>query len=120
VGEFGGIELRRGVKLQGGLTRGGNIAVDGSVKVPVFVERIAGLSGTISDKGFEDGTLSVIEEPRPGNVLAGGIGGEFILEANGIANVESGLGGVEGDFEVNVRRVGGEGLLMLRLEAIPR
>ena len=83
------------------------------------MERIAGFGGTIGEKGFEDGTLAVIEKARSGNVLAGGISGEFIFQANGIADVESGLGGIEGDFEVDVRRVGGEGLLVLRFEGIP-
>lgn len=120
VGELDGIELRRGTELQSWLARSKNIAVDSSVEVPVVAERIAGFGGAIGDKGFEDGTLAVIEKARPGDIVARRIGGEFIFQANGIADVESGFGGIERDFEVNVRWGGGEGLLVLRFEGVPR
>lgn len=86
------------------------------MKIPKFMQRVTGIRGTVREKRFENRALASIEIARRGNVFARGIRGEFVLEPYGLAHVEGGLGGIDSDFEVNVRRVGGKNLPMLRIE----
>jgi hypothetical protein len=84
---------------------------------PVVVERVTSVGRPICHKSFENGTLPVVKEAGSGDVFAGYCR-EFVLEANGLTDVESGLPGIDRNLEMYIGRIGGDRLAVLRVEYV--
>jgi hypothetical protein len=121
MSQFDEIKLRRSVELQRWITRRKKVrAGKSAVKIPKFLQRVARIGWAVREKGLQHRSLTAIEVPRSSNVSALRIRRKFVLNANRLPDMKSGKRGVDSDFQVNVGRIGGKGLLMLRFECALR
>src|SRR6516162_10958826 len=93
-------------------------AIDGLIQIPIAAHRIDGILRPVEDERFQGRATAAVFSAGTSDILVGAIGGEQILQPDGVADVEAALALIERYAQVHATRIDRDGSLMLRFEAI--